>query len=101
MKLRFLDCKRIVRHTMNAIDPSSADRTVIAAAFQTATRPVQFALSDGVRASKYQTNQYEELHRILTAMSQPSASPTRAAAEMRQKAIRGSMARMSKIGIIP
>jgi hypothetical protein len=38
---------------------------------------------------------------MLVAMSQPSDSPTRAAAEMRQKATRGSMATMSNIGIVP
>ena len=38
---------------------------------------------------------------MLAAMNQPSDSPTMAAPEMRQKPIRGSMARMSKIGIVP
>ena len=42
---------------MNAIDASSADKMVMAAAFQIATGPVQFAVSEGMRASKYQTNQ--------------------------------------------
>jgi hypothetical protein len=101
MKSRFLDWRKNARPTMDAIDPSSTDRTMRAAEFQTATGRVQFAVSDGMRASKYQTSQYEELQRMLAAMSQPSDSPTSAVAEMRQKPIRGSMARMSNIGMIP
>src|SRR5580700_6433092 len=101
MKSRFLDWRKSARPTMDAINPSSTERMVRAVEFQTATGRVQFAASDAMRASKYQTSQYEELQRMLVAMSQPSDSPTRAAAEMRQKATRGSMATMSNIGIVP
>ena len=101
MKSRFLDCKKNARPTMKAIEPSSTEMAVIAAEFQTATGRVQFALSDGLRARRYQTNQYEELQTTLAAMSQPSDSPTSAAAEMRQKPTRGIMARISNMGIVP
>src|ERR1700722_17380616 len=101
MKSRFLDWRKNARPTMNAIDPSSTERAVRAAEFQTATGRVQFVGSEGMRASKYQTSQYEELQRMLAAMSQPSDSPTSAVAEIRKKPIRGNMARMSNMGMIP
>src|ERR1700722_6970463 len=101
MKSRFLDWRKNARPTMDAINPSSTDRTMRAAGSQTATGPLQLAVSDGMRLSKYQTSQYDELHRMLAAMSQPSDSPTSAVAEMRHKPIRGNMARMSNIGIVP
>src|SRR4051812_20025113 len=54
-----------------------------------------------MRASKYQANQYEELHTRLAAISHASDSPTRAADEMMQNPIKGSIAKISSIGTTP
>src|ERR1700689_1741367 len=101
MKSRFLDWRKNARPTMDTIDPSSTERTGRAAKFQTATGRAQFSVREGMRASKAKKSQYEELQRMLAAMSQPSDSPTSAVAEMRKKPIKGSMARMSNMGMIP
>src|ERR1700730_6911821 len=101
MKSRFLDCKKSVTATMKAIAPSSEHRTMISVEFQTAAGRFQFADRDGMRASKNQPSPKEELTTILAATSHPSDSPTRVVKEMRQKPIRGNMARMSTMGTAP
>src|SRR5947209_2839317 len=101
MKSRLCDCRKNVRPTARAINPASLPSTLSTLEFQTATGPVQFFVSDGVRASKYQTTPYEELQTTVAAIAHPSESLTSAVPKMKQKPTTGINASTNTIGIVP